>query len=78
MISKKGRQKRRRKIDEEQLKQAVTNRPNAFLYELAELFRYTLQAIFCMIQNLNITLKKTFAYYEKSEIEQTRFIYVII
>ena len=55
---KKGIQERKRKIDREQLKNAVANKPDAYLYELAELFNCSPQAIFYMLQKLNITLKK--------------------
>jgi transposase len=55
---KRGKQERNRKIDKEKLKQAVANKPDAYLYELAELFDCTPQAVFYMLENLNITLKK--------------------
>jgi transposase len=55
---KKGKQERKRKIDREQLRQAVVNKPDAYLYELAELFGCTPQAIFYMLEKMNITLKK--------------------
>ena len=54
----KGIQERRRKIDREKLKQAVADKPDAFLYELAELFNCSPQAVFYMLQKLGITLKK--------------------
>ena len=54
----KGIQERRRKIDRDRLKDAVVNKPDAFLHELAELFDCSPQAIFYMLQKLNITLKK--------------------
>ena len=53
-----GKQERHRKIDREQLKQAVARQPDAYLYELAELFDCSEPAIFYMLQKLNITLKK--------------------
>jgi transposase len=55
---KKEKQERKRKIDKEQLRQAVANKPDAYLYELAELFGCTPQAIFYMLEKMNITLKK--------------------
>jgi transposase len=55
---KRDKQERHRKIDREQLKQAVAKKPDAYLYELAELFGCSEPAIFYMLQKLNITLKK--------------------
>jgi transposase len=49
---------RKRKIDKEKLKQAVKENPDAYLYELARLFDCTPQAVFYMLEKLNITLKK--------------------
>jgi transposase len=46
------------KIDKEKLKQAVARRPDAYLYELAEPFGCTPQAVFYMLETLHITLKK--------------------
>jgi transposase len=54
----KGIQERKRKIDREELKNAVADKPDAYLYELAELFECSPQAIFYMLKKLNITLKK--------------------
>ena len=54
----KGVQERKRKIDRERLKKAVADKPDAYLYELAELFDCSPQAIFYMLQKMNITLKK--------------------
>lgn len=54
----KGKQERKRKIDREQLKLAVANKPDAYLYEFAELFDCSPQAIFYMLEKMNITLKK--------------------
>ena len=53
-----GKQERKRKIDREQLKNAVAQKPDSYLYELAELFDCSPQAIFYMLEKLNITLKK--------------------
>jgi len=53
-----GKQVRKRKIDREQLKNAVAQKPDSYLYELAKLFNCSPQAIFYMLEKLNITLKK--------------------
>jgi transposase len=49
---------RSRKIDKEQLKKAVAEKPDAYLHELAELFDCSPQAVFLMLEKLNITRKK--------------------
>jgi len=49
---------RSRKIDREKLKEAIEKNPDAYLYELAEPFGCTPQAIFYMLESMNITLKK--------------------
>ena len=49
---------RSRKIDREKLKQAVAENPGAYLYELAQPFGCTPQAVFSMLGKLKITLKK--------------------
>ena len=54
----KARKERSRKIDKEKLKRAVQENPGLYLYELAELFGCTPQAVFYMLKNLRITLKK--------------------
>lgn len=54
----KGVQERHRKIDREILKQVVAQKPDAYLYELAELFGCSEPAIYYMLQKLKITLKK--------------------
>jgi len=54
----KVRKERSRKIDKEKLRQAVQENPDFYLYELAEPFGCTPQAVFYMLQNLHITLKK--------------------
>ena len=51
-------QERNRKINKEQLKKAVAENPDAFLYELAEIFGCSPQAVFSMLHKMNITLKK--------------------
>jgi transposase len=54
----KPKQERYRKIDKEQLKKAVEEQPDAYLFELAALFNCTPQAVFYMLRKQNITLKK--------------------
>jgi transposase len=49
---------RNRKIDKEMLKKAVKENPDAYLYELAQMFDCSPQAIFLMLQKLKITRKK--------------------
>jgi len=49
---------RRRKIDREKLRQAVAEKPDAYLRELAEQFACTEQAVFYMLRKLDITLKE--------------------
>ena len=49
---------RRRKIDKEALKQAVAEKPDAFLKEYAEQFNCTPTAVYYALEKLNITLKK--------------------
>jgi transposase len=49
---------RSRKIDKEKLKKAVAEKPDAYLYELAQMFDCTPQAVFLMLEKLNITRKK--------------------
>jgi len=55
---KRPKQERKRKINKEMLKKAVAENPDAFLYELAALFDCSPQAVFSMLQKMNITLKK--------------------
>jgi transposase len=49
---------RSRKIDREKLKRAVEEKPDAYLYELAQPFGCSPQAVFYMLEKLNITVKK--------------------
>jgi transposase len=49
---------RNRKINKEALKQAVKQRPDAFLKEYAEQFNCSPTAIFYALKNLKITRKK--------------------
>jgi len=50
---------RRRKIDKELLKQTIAEKPDLFLYELAEMFNCTAQAVFYALEKLGITRKKS-------------------
>jgi transposase len=47
-----------RKIDKEKLKQAVAEKPDAYLHELASSFNCSLQAVSDMLKKLKITRKK--------------------
>jgi len=49
---------RHRKIDKEALKQAVEEKPDAFLKEYAKQFNCTATAVYYALENLNITRKK--------------------
>jgi len=49
---------RHRKIDKEALKQAVAEKPDAFLKEYAEQFNCTPTAVHYALEKLNITRKK--------------------
>ena len=50
---------RHRKIDKEALKQAVAEKPDAFLKEFAEQFNRAPTAAFHALEKLNITRKKS-------------------
>jgi transposase len=54
----KTKQLRSGKIDKEQLNRAVAEHPDAFLRELAEPFGCTPEAVFYILKDMNITLKK--------------------
>ena len=54
----KVKRQRKRKIDREKLRQAVAEKPDAYLRELAKQFDCTTQAVFYMLRKLGITLKK--------------------
>ena len=58
---------RSRKIDKEKLKKAVEEKPDMYLYELAQLFDCTPQAVFLMLEKLNITRKKSPSLIMKSQ-----------
>ena len=49
---------RKRKIDKDELKIAIAENPDAYLYELAEKFDCTVQAVFYALEKLKITRKK--------------------
>jgi len=57
---------RSRKIDKEKLKKAVGEKPDMYLYELARMFDCTPQAVFLMLEKLNITRKKSSSLIMKS------------
>jgi transposase len=63
-----------RKINKAALKQAIKDRPDAFLREYAEQFNCTPSAVYYAFENLNITRKKTFTYYEKSQEKRAEYI----
>jgi len=50
---------RKRKIDKDALRQAVAEKPDAYLYELAEKFNCCEAAVFRALKKLNITRKKS-------------------
>jgi transposase len=50
---------RGRKIDKAALRQAAADRPDAFLKEHAEPFGCTATAVFCALEKLDITRKKS-------------------
>jgi len=54
----KAKGERKRKIDKAALRQAVEEKPDAFLWELAEQFNCTPVAIFYALEKMDITLKK--------------------
>ncbi len=49
---------RKGKIDKQKLKQAVEEKPDAYLHELSEPFGVTPQAVFYALEDMKITLKK--------------------
>jgi transposase len=56
--AKRPKQERKRKIDREGLKQAVIEKPDAYLHELAGPFGCSPQSVCQMLKKLDITLKK--------------------
>lgn len=55
------------KIDMEKLKQAIEEKPDLYLSELAELFGCTKQAIFYALKRIGITRKKRHLHTAKSQ-----------
>jgi putative heme iron utilization protein len=49
---------RKRKIDKEELKKALANKPDAYLKAMAEQFKGPITAVFYALEKLNITRKK--------------------
>jgi transposase len=47
-----------KKIDLDRLRKAVEEKPDAYLYELAELFKCSEQAVFYALKKIKITYKK--------------------
>ena len=58
---------RKRKIDKEALRQAVEDKPDAFLKEYAEQFDCTPTAVFYALEKLGITRKKSLLPITKSQ-----------
>jgi len=58
IYDKKVKRTRRRKIDKEKLREEVKKRPDAYLWELAQIFDCTSQAIASALKKMGITLKK--------------------
>jgi transposase-like protein len=58
---------RKRKIDKEKLKQAVAEKPDAFLRELAEQFNCTATAVFYALEKINVTRKKRLVRFRKNK-----------
>ena len=54
-------QERLRKIDKEKLRQAVLEKPDIFLHELARMFDCTPQSVHNMLKKLGITRKKNYS-----------------
>jgi len=53
------RKTRKRKIDLEKLQQAIEEKPDAYLSELAKPFNCTPQAVFYALEKIDVTVKKT-------------------
>ena len=51
----------------------MAEKPGAFLRELAVPFNCTAAAVHCALEKLNITRKKSFTYYEKSELKRAGY-----
>jgi len=54
----KPKQVRRRKIDKDKLRQAIEEKPDMFLHELAQMFDCATQSVHNMLKKLGITRKK--------------------
>jgi len=65
---------RSRKIDKEKLKKAIREKPDMYLYELAQLFDCTPQAVFLMLEKLNITRKKNLSRIMKSPKKNVQYL----
>ena len=63
---------RKRKIDKDELKKALEEKPDMYLYELAKLFDCTAQAIFCALRKMKITYKKRHLLIPKSPQKNVR------
>lgn len=61
-----------KKIVIERLKKAIEEKPDAFLYELAELFGCSEQAVFYALRKHNITFKKRRSPTQKSQRKSVR------
>lgn len=57
---------RKRKIDLTKLKQAIEEKPDAYLYELAKPFGCTIQAVFYALKKSKITYKKRLLHTQKN------------
>ena len=55
-----------KKIDLDRLRKAVEEKPDAYLYELAELFDCSEQAVFYALKKLKITCKKNPSHIRKN------------
>jgi len=58
----KPKQVRRRKIDKDRLRQAIEEKPDMFLHELAQMFGCVTQSVHNMLRKLGITRKKNNAH----------------
>jgi transposase len=61
-------------IDLEKLKQAIEEKPDAYLRELAEPYNCSTTAVFNALKKIKFTYKKTFTYSEKSEEKRAEFL----
>jgi len=63
---------RKRKIDKALLNQAVSDKPDAYLYELAQLFDCSEQAVFYALKKLKFTRKKSVSLITKNQKRNAR------